>query len=246
MHRRRALRASRRCWSNSSSTLRAAGVPVIDHRVPDAARGAASARRVRRRRGFLLPGARLPGEGRAPLRPLRPRLRHVFPGRRDAPSRSCWRRFPAEWLQQLGDARCCPRRRSAASRRSAAGTSCMETLRAAAAEQKERHEGGNKWIGTGGTSPFGAHGYNPEGVRIGQDGSRQPPRRQGLGPARVPQPRRRGRARHAQPQARAAPAAQVRARGRGRRARSRRHHRCHRAQRRPARPEAWCRSGTTR
>jgi uncharacterized protein with von Willebrand factor type A (vWA) domain len=36
-------------------------------------------------------------------------------------------------------------------------------------EQKERHEGGNRWIGTAGTSPFGAHGYNPEGVRIGQD-----------------------------------------------------------------------------
>lgn len=39
-------------------------------------------------------------------------------------------------------------------------------------EQKERHQGGNKWIGTGGTSPFGAYGYNPEGVRIGQDESR--------------------------------------------------------------------------
>ncbi|MFT7612111.1 MAG: hypothetical protein ACI9J3_001060 [Parvicellaceae bacterium] len=39
-------------------------------------------------------------------------------------------------------------------------------------EQKKRHEGGNKWIGTGGTSPFGAYGYNPEGMRIGQDESR--------------------------------------------------------------------------
>ena len=39
-------------------------------------------------------------------------------------------------------------------------------------EQKGRHQGGNKWIGTGGTSPFGAYGYNPEGVRIGQDGNR--------------------------------------------------------------------------
>ncbi|RFC55100.1 vWA domain-containing protein [Brumimicrobium aurantiacum] len=39
-------------------------------------------------------------------------------------------------------------------------------------EQKERHQGGNKWIGTGGTSPFGAYGYNPEGIRIGQDKSR--------------------------------------------------------------------------
>ena len=48
----------------------------------------------------------------------------------------------------------------------------METLRQRLAEQKERHEGGSKWIGTRGTSPFGAYGYNPEGVRIGQEGSR--------------------------------------------------------------------------
>src|SRR5690554_7603733 len=39
-------------------------------------------------------------------------------------------------------------------------------------EQKERHQGGNKWIGTGGTSPFEAYGYNPEGFRIGQEESR--------------------------------------------------------------------------
>jgi uncharacterized protein with von Willebrand factor type A (vWA) domain len=48
----------------------------------------------------------------------------------------------------------------------------METLQERLREQKERHEGGSKWIGTGGTSPFGANGYNPEGVRIGQDKSR--------------------------------------------------------------------------
>jgi uncharacterized protein with von Willebrand factor type A (vWA) domain len=48
----------------------------------------------------------------------------------------------------------------------------METLRQRLAEQKERHQGGNKWIGTGGTSPFGAYGYNPEGMRIGQANSR--------------------------------------------------------------------------
>jgi len=48
----------------------------------------------------------------------------------------------------------------------------METLRQRLAEQKERHQGGNKWIGTGGTSPFGAYGYNPAGVRIGQTESR--------------------------------------------------------------------------
>ena len=48
----------------------------------------------------------------------------------------------------------------------------METLRKRLEEQKGRHQGGNKWIGTAGTSPFGAYGYNPEGVRIGQDKSR--------------------------------------------------------------------------
>ncbi|MBM9594138.1 vWA domain-containing protein [Roseitranquillus sediminis] len=48
----------------------------------------------------------------------------------------------------------------------------METLRERLAEQKGRHQGGSKWIGTAGTSPFGAWGYNPEGVRIGQDRSR--------------------------------------------------------------------------
>jgi len=48
----------------------------------------------------------------------------------------------------------------------------METLKKRLEEQKGRHQGGSKWIGTGGTSPFGAYGYNPEGIRIGQDESR--------------------------------------------------------------------------
>ncbi|WP_298557734.1 VWA domain-containing protein [uncultured Aliiroseovarius sp.] len=48
----------------------------------------------------------------------------------------------------------------------------METLKERLKEQEGRHQGGNKWIGTAGTSPFGAYGYNPEGVRIGQDRSR--------------------------------------------------------------------------
>ncbi len=48
----------------------------------------------------------------------------------------------------------------------------MKALQERLEEQQERHEGGNKWIGTAGTSPFGAYGYNPEGVRIGQAGSR--------------------------------------------------------------------------
>ena len=48
----------------------------------------------------------------------------------------------------------------------------METLKKRLEEQKKRHQGGNKWIGTAGTSPFGAYGFNPEGVRIGQQESR--------------------------------------------------------------------------
>jgi len=48
----------------------------------------------------------------------------------------------------------------------------METLKKRFEEQKKRHEGGSKWIGTGGTSPFGANGFNPQGIRIGQEKSR--------------------------------------------------------------------------
>ena len=49
----------------------------------------------------------------------------------------------------------------------------MERLREIFEKQKKRHQGGNRWIGTGGTSPYGAYGYNPAGVRIGQDGSKE-------------------------------------------------------------------------
>ena len=49
----------------------------------------------------------------------------------------------------------------------------LETLKERLKEQKKRHQGGNKWIGTGGTSPFGSGGYNPEGIRIGNEGKRQ-------------------------------------------------------------------------
>src|SRR6201982_347804 len=48
----------------------------------------------------------------------------------------------------------------------------LETLKKRLEEQKGRHQGGKKWIGTAGPSPFGAYGYNPEGIRIGQDGNR--------------------------------------------------------------------------
>ncbi|MBD9374739.1 VWA domain-containing protein [Rhizobium sp. ARZ01] len=80
-------------------------------------------------------------------------------------------KVPTEWLQKLAE-----KFLSAEEKRlveSLGGfDKLMETLRQRLAEQKGRHQGGSKWIGTAGTSPFGAFGYNPEGVRIGQDKSR--------------------------------------------------------------------------
>ena len=75
--------------------------------------------------------------------------------------------LPDEWLKKLGERYLTPEEKAQIE---ALGgwEKLMETLRQRLAEQKGRHQGGNKWIGTGGTSPFGAHGYNPEGVRIGQ------------------------------------------------------------------------------
>lgn len=81
------------------------------------------------------------------------------------------RDIPTEWLRRLADRHLSEEEKALVE--SLGGfEKLMETLRQRLAEQKERHQGGNKWIGTGGTSPFGAGGYNPEGVRIGQHESR--------------------------------------------------------------------------
>ena len=74
--------------------------------------------------------------------------------------------IPADWLRQIAERYLSPEERA---KITALGDwdTLMETLRRRLAEQNERHEGGSKWIGTGGTSPFGHGGYNPEGVRIG-------------------------------------------------------------------------------
>src|SRR5881275_43050 len=76
--------------------------------------------------------------------------------------------FPEEWLRKLGE-RYLTEEEKAQVEALGGWEKLMETLRQRLAEQQRRHQGGSKWIGTGGTSPFGAHGYNPEGVRIGQD-----------------------------------------------------------------------------
>ncbi len=78
--------------------------------------------------------------------------------------------IPLEWLRKHFERELSPEDRA---RIEAMGwDKLMDRIQELLKEQKERHEGGNKWIGTGGTSPFGAHGYNPEGIRIGQDKSR--------------------------------------------------------------------------
>jgi uncharacterized protein with von Willebrand factor type A (vWA) domain len=75
--------------------------------------------------------------------------------------------LPDEWLKKLGE-RYLTEEEKQLVKALGGWEKLMETLRQRLAEQKGRHQGGNKWIGTAGTSPFGADGYNPEGVRIGQ------------------------------------------------------------------------------
>src|SRR6478672_2840948 len=78
--------------------------------------------------------------------------------------------IPAEWLRKLAEKYLTEEEKA---KLEAMGfEKLMETLRERLREQKGRHQGGSKWIGTAGTSPFGAYGYNPEGVRIGQKESR--------------------------------------------------------------------------
>jgi uncharacterized protein with von Willebrand factor type A (vWA) domain len=79
--------------------------------------------------------------------------------------------LPADWLEKLA-VRDLSDAEKAEVEALGGWDKLMETLKKRLEEQKERHQGGNKWIGTAGTSPFGAYGYNPEGVRIGQEGSR--------------------------------------------------------------------------
>lgn len=79
--------------------------------------------------------------------------------------------IPENWLQKLAE-RVMTAEEMAEIKSLGGWEKLMETLRERLAEQNKRHQGGSKMIGTGGTSPFGAYGYNPEGVRIGQNESR--------------------------------------------------------------------------
>jgi len=95
---------------------------------------------------------------------------HVFKGL-ELVEQALAAEIPAEWLRKLAE-----KYLSEEEKKQIAALGgldkLLEELRKRLAEQKERHQGGNKWIGTAGTSPFGAYGYNPEGVRIGQEGNR--------------------------------------------------------------------------
>ena len=75
---------------------------------------------------------------------------------------------PNSWLEKLLQNELSPEQKAAIEKMG--WDELMETLKKRLEEQKERHQGGNKWIGTGGTSPFGNGGYNPQGIRIGGKG----------------------------------------------------------------------------
>jgi uncharacterized protein len=78
--------------------------------------------------------------------------------------------IPDEWLRKLAEKYLTDEEKSQIE--ALGWDKLMQTLRERLKEQSGRHQGGSKWIGTGGTSPFGAYGYNPEGIRIGQEGNR--------------------------------------------------------------------------
>ena len=96
---------------------------------------------------------------------------HVFKGIESA-SEGMTAEIPDEWLKLLTE-RYFTEEEMAEIEALGGWDKLMETLKKRLDEQEKRHQGGNKWIGTGGTSPFGSGGYNPEGVRIGNQGKRQ-------------------------------------------------------------------------
>ena len=96
---------------------------------------------------------------------------HVFKGLESVGLGTEAVELPEEWLRKLAELHLTPEEMEKI-RGMGDWEKLMETLQKRLEEQKGRHQGGNKWIGTAGTSPFGAYGYNPEGVRIGQHESR--------------------------------------------------------------------------
>ena len=95
---------------------------------------------------------------------------HVFKGL-EAPEGQIIQDIPEDWLKKLTE-KYLTEEEKAKIETLGGWEELMETLKKRMAEQEKRHQGGSKWIGTAGTSPFGAYGYNPEGIRIGQEESR--------------------------------------------------------------------------
>ena len=95
---------------------------------------------------------------------------HVFKGL-EAPADALMAEIPEEWLRKLAEKHLTEEEKNIVQ---ALGglEKILEELKKRLEEQKGRHQGGSKWVGTAGTSPFGAYGYNPAGVRIGQDKNR--------------------------------------------------------------------------
>ena len=78
--------------------------------------------------------------------------------------------IPEDWIRKMAERHLDPEERAKIEK--LGWDKLWETLQQRLREQKGRHQGGSKWIGTAGTSPFGAYGTHPEGIRIGQDGNR--------------------------------------------------------------------------
>src|SRR4029079_9839763 len=95
---------------------------------------------------------------------------HVFKGL-DLLEDALAAEIPIEWLKKLADKYLTEEEKKQIEAMGGLDK-LLETLKKRMAEQKGRHQGGNKWIGTGGTSPYGAYGYDPAGIRIGQHESR--------------------------------------------------------------------------
>jgi uncharacterized protein with von Willebrand factor type A (vWA) domain len=96
---------------------------------------------------------------------------HVFKGL-ETTADAVDAQIPAEWLKALTE-KFLTDEEKAQIEALGGWDKLIETLKERLEEQKKRHEGGNKWIGTGGTSPFGNGGYNPEGIRIGGEGGQR-------------------------------------------------------------------------
>src|SRR5437773_7268160 len=96
---------------------------------------------------------------------------HVFKGLEALPAEGTTAEIPEEWLRKLAE-KLLTDEEKAQIEAMGGWEKLMETLKKRLEEQQKRHQGGSKWIGTAGTSPFGAYGHNPEGIRIGQDRNR--------------------------------------------------------------------------